>query len=64
MRNFNKLITFIILLGSFMNLQSQNKYSNRKIDNLKNQAVQLVEENKKQCAIEFFSNSSTFVILF
>ena len=43
MRNFNKLITFIILLGSFMNLQSQNKYSNRKIDNLKNQAVQLVE---------------------
>ena len=47
MRNFNKLITFIILLGSFMNLQSQNKYSNRKIDNLKNQAVQLVEENKK-----------------
>ncbi len=30
-----------------MNLQSQNKYSNRKIDNLKNQAVQLVEENKK-----------------
>ena len=30
-----------------MNLQSQNKYSKRTINNLKNQAVQFVEENKK-----------------
>ena len=47
MKNYNKLITFLILFGTFLNLQSQNKYSDRKINNIKNQASQLVEEDKK-----------------
>ena len=36
MKNYNKLITFLILFGTFLNLQSQNKYSDRKINNIKN----------------------------
>ena len=47
MKNYNKLITFLILFGTFLNLQSQNKYSDRKINNIKNQVSQLVEEDKK-----------------
>ena len=46
MKKFNLLITFLILFGTFLNLQSQNKFSNRKINNLKNQVSQLVEEDK------------------
>ena len=46
MRNFKNLFTILILFGTFL-LQSQNNYSKRKINNLKNQASQLVEEDKK-----------------
>ena len=51
MRNFKNLFTFLILFGTFLNLQSQNKFSNRKINNLKNQASQLVEEDKKMTQV-------------
>ena len=51
MRKFNLLITLLILFGTFLNLQSQNKLSNRKIDNLKNQAAQLVENDKKMTQV-------------
>ena len=51
MRKFNLLITFLILFGTFLNLQSQNKFSNRKINNLKNQASQLVENDKKMTQV-------------
>tara|TARA_Y100000385_G_scaffold258870_1_gene287200 strand:- start:1127 stop:1573 length:447 start_codon:yes stop_codon:yes gene_type:complete len=51
MRNFNKLLTFLVLFGTFLNLQSQNKFSNRKINNLKNQASQLVEQDKKMTQV-------------
>ena len=51
MKKFNLLITFLILFGTFLNLQSQNKFSNRKINNLKNQVSQLVEEDKKMTQV-------------
>ena len=51
MKKFNLLITLLILFGTFLNLQSQNKFSNRKINNLKNQVSQLVEEDKKMTQV-------------
>ena len=51
MKKFNLLITLLILFGTFLNLQSQNKFSDRKINNLKNQASQLVEEDKKMTQV-------------
>ena len=51
MRNFKNLFILLILFGTFLNLQSQNKFSNRKINNLKNQASQLVEEDKKMTQV-------------
>ena len=51
MLNFKNLFTFLILFGTFLNLQSQNKFSDRKINNLKNQASQLVEEDKKMTQV-------------
>ena len=47
MRNFKNIFTVLLLFGTFLSLQSQNNYSKRKINNLKNQASQLVEEDKK-----------------
>ena len=49
MRNSKRIITVLIVLGSFLNLQSQ--YSKRKINNLKNQAAQLVENDKKMTQV-------------
>ena len=51
MKKFTKLFTLFILLGSFLNLQSQTKFSKRKINNLKNQASQLVEDDKKMTQV-------------
>ena len=51
MRNFKKLLTFLILFGTFINLHSQKKFSDRKINNLKNQASQLVEDDKKMTQV-------------
>ena len=45
MRNSKRIITVLIVLGSFLNLQSQ--YSKRKINNLKTQVSQMVEDDKK-----------------
>ena len=44
-------LLFILVTCIVSNLNSQKKFSNRKIDNLKNQVQQLVEEDKKMTQV-------------
>ena len=44
MRTITTIITSVMVLSVGMNLNAQKKYSNKKINNLKNQAAQLVEK--------------------
>ena len=45
------ILLFILVTCIVSNLHSQKKFSNRKIDNLKNQVKQLVEEDKKMTQV-------------
>ena len=47
MKKINKLLVLIIILSSLFSLHSQDKFSKRKIENLKEQVSLLVEEDKK-----------------
>ena len=51
MKKTNKLLTLIIILGSLFSLQSQDKFSKRKIEKLKDEVSQLVEEDKKMTQV-------------
>ena len=51
MRTITTIITSVMVLSVGMNLNAQKKYSNKKINNLKNQAAQLVEEDKKMTQV-------------
>ena len=51
MKTTNKLLTLIIIFSSLFSLQSQNKFSKRKIENLKEEVSQLVEDDKKMTQV-------------
>ena len=51
MKKIKKIFISILIIGFVSNIQSQNNFSNRKIDNLKNQVEQLVEEDKKMTQV-------------
>jgi aminobenzoyl-glutamate utilization protein B len=50
MSKFKKIIFFLLIAGSINNTYSQN-FSKRKINNLKNQVSQMVEDDKKDTQV-------------
>ena len=51
MRRITTLIASVMILSISMNLNAQKKYSNKKIKSLKNTAINLVEQDKKNTQI-------------
>ena len=51
MKKINKLLALIVITVSFSSLQSQDRFSKRKIVNLKDKVSQLVENNKKMTQV-------------
>ena len=51
MKKANLLLTTLLIIGSLFSIQSQEKFSKRKISNLKQEVSQLVEEDKKKTQV-------------
>ena len=51
MKKTNLLLTTLLIIGPLFSIQSQDKFSKRKISNLKQEVSQLVEEDKKMTQV-------------
>ena len=51
MKKANLLLTTLLIIGPLFSIQSQEKFSKRKISNLKQEVSQLVEEDKKKTQV-------------